>query len=158
MRIVSGGSPRAHKAAGRPGRLALLLLALLLLAGACGKGEVGRERELGQQVYATQCASCHGLQGEGAPNWRVPLPDGRLLPPPHDSTGHTWHHGDGLLFRYVKGGGTSLNIPGFVSGMPAFGEKLSDQEIRAVLQYLKTFWGPDEREFQARVSERDPLP
>ena len=114
--------------------------------------------EQGKQLYLSNCAACHGIQGEGTPNWQVPLPDGRYLPPPHDSKGHTWHHPDGLLFRYVKEGGAALNIPGFVSGMPAFGDDLSDQEIRAVLGHIKTFWGPEERSFQAEVSRRDPFP
>jgi Cytochrome c len=61
-----------------------------------------------------------------------------------NSDGHTWHHSDGLLFRIVKKDGASFNIPGFHSGMPAFEDRLSDEEIRSVINYLKTFWGPQE--------------
>jgi hypothetical protein len=84
--------------------------------------------------------------------------DGRYPAPPHDHSGHTWHHRDGLLFQIVKHGGESLNLPNFESGMPAFEEKLSDQEIRSVIIYLKTLWTPEQREAQRQHSERDPFP
>jgi mono/diheme cytochrome c family protein len=42
--------------------------------------------------------------------------------------------------------------------MPAFGHTLSDNEIKAVLLYLKSLWGPQERAFQAEVSKHDPFP
>src|ERR1700757_2322872 len=58
----------------------------------------------GRVVYAQQCASCHGENLEGQPNWRVRLPNGRLPAPPHDATGHTWHHGDKELFSMIKTG------------------------------------------------------
>jgi mono/diheme cytochrome c family protein len=140
----------------------LLALALLLLATACSEGRENVPRpdpaELGSRVYQQSCAVCHGRAGEGQPNWQVRQPDGTYPAPPHDATGHTWHHGDGLLFRYVKYGGDSLDIPGFQSGMPAFGDQLSDEEIRAVINYLKTFWEEEQREFQARASEHNPFP
>src|SRR5262245_54008972 len=52
----------------------------------------------GEAVYAAQCARCHGANLEGQPNWRVPLPNGRLPAPPHDASGHTWHHPNADLF------------------------------------------------------------
>ncbi len=136
---------------------ASLLAGLLLLGVACTSNKSGdvAQVEVGKQLYLANCAACHGQQGEGAPNWQMPLPDGRYLPPPHDTTGHTWHHGDRLLFGYVKEGGASLQIQGFVSGMPAFGQMLSDDEIKAVLLYLKSLWGPRERAFQAEVSKQE---
>ena len=62
--------------------------------------------EQGRQVYTAQCASCHGADLEGQPDWKSPLPSGRLPAPPHDESGHTWHHADELLFRIVKEGTT----------------------------------------------------
>jgi mono/diheme cytochrome c family protein len=140
--------------------VAFILLAFLLAVAACGGNEGGDQGriEAGKQVYLANCAACHGAHGEGGPNWLVRGPDGRYPPPPHDSTGHTWHHGDGLLFRIVKHGGASLNLPGFESGMPAFEGKLQDDEVNAVISYLKTLWGPGERGFQAEVSKADPFP
>lgn len=113
---------------------------------------------LGQTVYAANCARCHGLRAEGQPNWHKPNPDDTYPPPPHDATGHTWHHADGLLFRIVGDGGMSYEGLGFKSAMPAFKEHLSPAEIRAVLTYLKSLWGPRERTFQAEVSLQDPFP
>jgi mono/diheme cytochrome c family protein len=127
----------------------LVGLALLLSGAGCAAGSADNYEEvgLGRQAYQQNCAVCHGVRGEGQPGWQIKGPDGRYPPPPHDSTGHTWHHSDGLLFRIVKKGGASLNIPGFQSGMPAFEQRLSDEEIRAVINYLKTFWGLRSRSF-----------
>ena len=44
---------------------------------------------LGQQVYASFCAGCHGSNLEGQPNWQKKLPLGNFPAPPHDETGHT---------------------------------------------------------------------
>ncbi len=52
----------------------------------------------GRIVYEQRCAACHGQRLEGQPNWRMRLPNGRLPAPPHDDTGHTWHHPDEVLF------------------------------------------------------------
>lgn len=94
--------------------------------------------KLGKTLYTKECASCHGAKLEGQPNWRQRLPDGGLPAPPHDQTGHTWHHPDQLLFRITKNGGT--NRPGFQSNMPGFGDRYSDGEIWAVLSYIKSRW------------------
>jgi mono/diheme cytochrome c family protein len=98
---------------------------------------------LGQQVYTAQCASCHGANLEGQPNWQQELPTGGLPAPPHDETGHTWHHDDQSLFTTVKYGGQATAPPGFKSNMPAFSGILSDQEIYAVLAYIKSTWSRD---------------
>lgn len=97
---------------------------------------------LGRTVYAEHCAECHGKNLEGEPGWRTPKADGTLPAPPHDENGHTWHHGDELLFRYTKEGGEAVVPPGFKSGMPPFGDILTDEEIWAVLAFIKSTW-PD---------------
>ena len=115
----------------------------------------------GQELFATTCAVCHGTNGEGQPNWHIRKEDGTLPPPPLNGDGHTWHHGDGLLYRIVSSGG---GISGDESGMPAFGEVLSHQEIIDVLLYVKSLWagktfqGHSIWETQALVSENDPFP
>ena len=116
------------------------------------------ETEMGANVYRTNCASCHGVSGEGQPNWQQRGADGILPPPPHDASGHTWHHADGLLYRIIRDGGAQFAGPTTPSGMPAFGEQLSDAEIRAVITYLKDFWGEEEQTFQTQVSAGDPFP
>jgi mono/diheme cytochrome c family protein len=95
----------------------------------------------GKIVYAEQCASCHGASLQGQPNWRHRLPNGRLPAPPHDPTGHTWHHSDKQLFEMTKLGPGAL-VPGYESDMPGFKDKLSDADIWAVLSYIESTWPP----------------
>jgi S-disulfanyl-L-cysteine oxidoreductase SoxD len=100
---------------------------------------------LGAKVYAQHCAVCHGAKLQGQPNWRARLPNGRLPAPPHDESGHTWHHTDAVLFAITKNGLVPPYAPkGYESDMPAFGGKLSDGEIRAVLAFIESHWNsPD---------------
>ncbi|MDX9860514.1 MAG: c-type cytochrome [Rhodospirillales bacterium] len=95
---------------------------------------------MGRIVYADHCAACHGKQLEGEPDWRTQKADGTLPAPPHDENGHTWHHGDELLFRYTKEGGAALAPAGFKSGMPGFAGILSDEQIWAALAFIKSTW------------------
>ncbi len=114
--------------------------------------------ERGQVIYSENCASCHGANLEGQPNWRSPGPDGRLPAPPHDTTGHTWHHSDAVLFSYTKLGGAELmrrKGMEFDSGMPPFGEKLTDQDIWDVLGFIKSTWPERERDTQAARAEAE---
>ncbi|MGR3403246.1 MAG: c-type cytochrome [Paracoccus sp. (in: a-proteobacteria)] len=106
----------------------------------------------GQQLYAESCAACHGANLEGQPDWRQAGPDGVLPAPPHDETGHTWHHADRMLFDYTKlGGKAALARQGmdFASGMPGFGDQLSDAEIWNIIAYIKSTWPERERAIQA---------
>ncbi len=114
------------------------------------------ELALGRSVYRTYCAQCHGMQGQGAPNWQEQNSDGTFPPPPHDSTGHAWHHGDDFLYRIIRDGGQFLEeeMPGFTNAMPTFGNCLSPEEIRTVIIYIKSLWGPVERAFQDYVQEQ----
>ena len=95
---------------------------------------------LGQQVYASFCAGCHGGNLEGQPNWRQRLPLGNFPAPPHDETGHTWHHADQWLFEIVKYGGKYHAPTRYRSAMSAYQEMLSDAEIWAVLAFIKSRW------------------
>lgn len=95
---------------------------------------------LGAKVYAQHCAACHGAKLEGQANWRSPLPSGRMPAPPHDESGHTWHHTDAVLFGITKYGLTNYAPPGYQSDMPAFEGKLSDEEIWAVLAFIASHW------------------
>jgi len=106
---------------------------------------------LGTEIYAQNCASCHGVDLEGQPDWKSRLPDGGMPAPPHDASGHTWHHGDQLLFDITKYGGQAMAPPGFKSNMPGFGAQLSDREIWAVLAFIKSRWPA---EIQAVQRER----
>lgn len=93
---------------------------------------------LGQSLYAEHCAACHGAQLEGAPNWQIRDADGLLPAPPHDATGHTWHHDDETLFTLTKYGLAGLMENAPPSGMPIYDGVLSDDEIIAVLSFIKS--------------------
>ncbi len=106
----------------------------------------------GEQLYQGNCASCHGANLEGQPDWRSPGPDGSLPAPPHDETGHTWHHADNVLFDYTKlGGKATLARQGvdFQSGMPSFGDQLTDAQIWNIFAYIKSTWPDRQRDLQA---------
>lgn len=113
-----------------------------------------RQVARGKPVYEQHCASCHGVRLEGQPNWRERLPSGRFPAPPHDASGHTWHHPDAMLFGVSKHG----LIPGkyappkYESDMPAFAGALSDEEIWAVLAYIKSSWPSDIRKAQHELT------
>lgn len=118
------------------------------------EGPSGGAEEIatGRAVYDFQCAACHGGQLEGQPDWRSPLPSGRLPAPPHDASGHTWHHPDDILFRIVREGTAAIVGGGYESDMPGFGDVLSDAEIRAVLAYIESTWPARERTYQENAS------
>jgi len=98
---------------------------------------------LGAGLYVEHCASCHGAELEGQPDWRQRGPDGRLPAPPHDGGGHTWHHPPEQLFAITKFGPAALIGGDYRSDMPAYQGILSDAEIWAVLSYIKSRW-PEE--------------
>lgn len=108
----------------------------------------------GANLYAAHCASCHGANLEGQDDWRTPLRDGAYPAPPHDASGHTWHHPDSQLFEITKFGGQASAPAGFESRMPGFEGVLSDAEIWAVLEFIKSRWPSREREAQARVTRQ----
>ena len=123
--------------------------------------------ERGQEIYVAQCSVCHGQDARGQPNWHIKKADGTLPAPPLNGDGHTWHHGDGLLYQIVREGGALLegpDVPNFKSGMPAFGDGLNHQEIIDVITYVKSLWGDKESrgivktESQAEVSKENPFP
>ena len=102
---------------------------------------------VGARIYAQQCAACHGAKGEGQPDWRDRGPDGLLPAPPHDASGHTWHHPDEQLFAITKQGLARLiNQPDYRTAMPAYDGVLSDDEIVAVLSWIKAQWPPEVRQ------------
>ena len=155
----------ARKSQGTPGRWLVLIAAAVVTATVVlaavwlfvgGAGEPSRadatNRQLvrnGEVLYQLHCASCHGVDLEGQPNWRERDEDGLLPAPPHDKTGHTWHHSDALLFDVTKFGSTAVVGSDYMSNMPGFEDKMSDGEIWAVLAYIKSTWPPDIQEIQS---------
>ncbi len=95
---------------------------------------------LGKQVYAQNCASCHGVALEGQTNWRQRDNDGYMPAPPHGETGHTWHHPDTYLFLMTKYGIEKMIGKTYPNNMPAYEDELSDEEIIAALSFIKSTW------------------
>ena len=87
----------------------------------------------------------HGVVfGKSSP---TPLSGRRALPaPPHDETGHTWHHPDQVLVKITRlGTAKAVDLPGYKSRMPGFEGVLADAEIVAALSYIKSTWPEDIR-------------
>jgi mono/diheme cytochrome c family protein len=130
-----------------------LLLALLL----AGCAESKPDLSAGKALYTQHCAACHGAKLEGQPNWRSKLPNGRMPAPPHDDSGHTWHHPDEVLIGITKRGLVPPYAPpGYESDMPAFAGTLSDEEIRAVLAYIASHWSAEVRKLRAEMTQHQP--
>ena len=144
---------------------ALAILALLLFRGPAGATDVALQPDdddvvaVGERIYAETCAACHGASLEGQPDWQSRGTDGLMPAPPHDATGHTWHHDDATLFTLTKHGLAGvLGDDAPDSAMPAYDGVLTDDEIIAVLSYIKSTWPADVRaahdDINARVAGR----
>lgn len=134
-------------------RTFIIAIAISLLASACGESKPDpAQLALGQERYTQHCAACHGAKLEGEPNWRARLPNGRMPAPPHDDSGHTWHHSDDVLFGITKYGLVPPYAPpGYQSDMPAFAGKLTDKEVRAVLAHIASHWSPEVTKLRAEM-------
>ena len=106
----------------------------------------------GATLYAEHCAACHGDDLEGQPDWQIQLDTGRMPAPPHDVTGHTWHHADELLFRITKYGISAVVGNGYESDMRGFGDVLSDVDILETLAFIKSSWPKPVQERHNRVN------
>ena len=108
----------------------------------------------GGAIYVRVCGTCHGEDLQGQTDWQLKTEDGMMPAPPHDASGHTWHHPDNVLFEITKFGGQKNAPEGFISAMPGFGDILSDSDIWASLAYIKSRWPEDIRKRHALMSER----
>ncbi|MBY5932097.1 cytochrome c [Tateyamaria omphalii] len=132
----------------------LVLVTVCLSSPALADHELlHRDLIAGERLYQQQCSSCHGANLEGQANWQSPNADGVLPAPPHDATGHTWHHDNQLLFEYTKLGGqgalAARGIDDFNSGMPAFDGVITDDEIWNILAYIRSTWPQPVQDAQA---------
>ena len=91
----------------------------------------------GRQLFVQNCATCHGNDAQGAPNWTRPDANGKAQAPPLNGTGHAWHHPKQALTTTIKYGTARLG-----GSMPAWKDKLSDQDINDVIAWFQSQW-PD---------------
>ena len=131
------------------------LIALAATLTSWAQAVAAEEGMDGAALYQQNCASCHGTELQGQPDGRSLGPDGRLPAPPHDATGHTWHHGDDILFRITRDGTAAVVGGGYESDMPGFGDSLRDAEIRAILDYIKSTWPERERAYQRERTQQE---
>ncbi len=122
--------------------------------GSSGIGGSTAVAQNGKALYQANCASCHGADLKGQPNWRSAKADGRLPAPPHDQSGHTWHHNDDLLFRITKFGSAAVLGGNYQSDMMGYKNILSDEQIKAVLSYIKSTWPRRIQKRQAGLSKK----
>lgn len=90
-------------------------------------------RRLGERVYGDRCAGCHGKQGEGAPGAYTPLAGNRAVTLPAATN----------VLRVVFNGGFPPATAGNPRpyGMPPFAHELNDEELAAVISYVRNAWG-----------------
>jgi mono/diheme cytochrome c family protein len=109
------------------------------------------QEERGKLLYDARCAVCHGGNLEGQPNWQQARSDGTYPAPPHDATGHTWHHSDQYLIDVTLYGGAAVTgVP--TNAMPGFAGSLSEADVKAIIAYIKTSWPDDVRAKQASLN------
>ena len=108
---------------------------------------------IGKNIYLKNCASCHGKNLEGQKNWQIRQNDGYLLAPPHDKTGHTWHHSDYYLFMVTKFGIEEIIKKSYPNNMPIYKDLLNDKEIISVLSYIKSTWPEEIRIMQDKLNK-----
>ena len=130
-------------------------LAAVLLATTVSHVSAESDWRMGERLYQENCASCHGADLEGQPDWRTRLPNGRLPAPPHDASGHTWHHPDRVLLDIVKRGPAAIVGAGYESDMPGYEGVLTDDEITSIVDYIKSTWPDKERAFQSERTRED---
>ena len=92
----------------------------------------------GAILFQQNCAVCHGANAEGTTDWKKTDANGIYPPPPLDGSAHAWHHSIPQLARTIKEGGIKLG-----GVMPPFADKLSDQDVLAVIAYFQSKWTDD---------------
>ncbi|QHD06425.1 c-type cytochrome [Pseudomonas sp. R76] len=87
----------------------------------------------GARTYATRCASCHGLDGKGQPEWMPPLAGATSALAKENAS----------AINITLNGSQRIVTAGVPDAyrMPAFREQLSDEEIAQVLSYVRGTWG-----------------
>ncbi|HET8905100.1 MAG TPA: cytochrome c [Saccharospirillum sp.] len=121
------------------------------------KADTGRwytqeEVTRGNEVFAENCAGCHGQNAESTPNWKTVAANGQYPPPPLNGTAHAWHHPLDVLKMVIEQGGEPVG-----GVMPAWGDRLSDRQIIDVIASFQSYWPDDvyQRWLEREQSRRD---
>ncbi len=126
-----------------------------LKPGALFKADDSQVVSSGMQIYTKNCASCHGADLKGEAKWRSPNSEGLMPAPPHDKSGHTWHHTDDLLFEITKYGLAKITgQKDYKTNMPIYDGVLSDDEIIAALSYIKSTWPENIQQRHDQMNEQ----
>ncbi|MBL6080126.1 cytochrome c [Belnapia sp. T18] len=131
-------------------RLAILAGTLLALRAEAAEPGAGLAR--GERLYAAECASCHGRALEGQPRWWQADAAGQVPAPPLDGSGHAWQHPDAQLYEFIAHSMVSVAGPGYRSAMPAFAGRLAEDDIRAVIAFIKSRWPEGTRAAQTALN------
>jgi len=108
------------------GRGAAILASGVLLASVAASAAYAEDAKA---LYEKSCVSCHGVSGKGDG------PTGKALkPPPQDFAAALKGKSDADIAKVIKEGGKAV---GKSAMMPAYGSKMSDDQIQAVTQYVK---------------------
>jgi mono/diheme cytochrome c family protein len=122
-----------------PVRATAVVFALAAAVSAAGQGNPDAARltnpvaatpesiAAGKQIYTRNCASCHGINGEGGPG-------NDLIPAAPSLVDDAWDHGssDGEIFTNTKNG-----IPPAFNMVP-WKDRLKDEEIWNVVNYIRS--------------------
>jgi len=139
----------------RPAYVILFFMTLTVPMVVHAEKTINKQLKRGELVYQRFCSLCHGAKLEGQKDWRIRKPDGKLPAPPHDETGHTWHHADEVLFGITKKGMVPPYAPpDYKSDMPGWEGTLRDDDIWAVLAYIKSRWPDETRKIQADINDK----
>ena len=106
---------------------------------------------IGAALYSWNCARCHGEDLSGELGWakrKTGLSDKAVnevaerlgnIAPAHDKSGSTSRHDDEKLYRIIEEGPEDvLNKP--ESRMSGFGDHLTEDEIWAIIAFMKHHW------------------
>ena len=129
----------------------LLFIPLFILLAGCNPEEKNKNSGsmvlLGEKIYNKNCLSCHGPKGQGlAKDWRVKDENGNYPAPPLNGTAHTWHHSPEQLLYTINKGGVEMG-----GQMPAFEKRLTEEEKKALIEYMYSLWP---KEIQEKYHDR----
>ncbi|WP_024519121.1 cytochrome c [Bradyrhizobium sp. Tv2a-2] len=87
----------------------------------------------GAAIYRDQCSACHGLDGKGVAELFPSIADSSMARSDDPTTSIR------IILRGARSVGTSAQPT--APGMPSYGRQLDDNEVAAVLTYMRNSWG-----------------